>query len=166
MRGRHLLILCMLCGILSACNSVRVRKGDTLYSIARRENVPVRALIERNNISPPYHIYPGQRLVIPRQRTYRVKKGDTLYSIAKRNNMTVAELARINNLTAPYTLSVNQQLKLSSWDNTTSTNKATTQNTTKTTTSTTKSSHEEIQISHSGIVIVLAGNKSFKVSVR
>ena len=34
------------------------------------------------------------------------------------------------------------------------------------TTSTTKSSHEEIQISHSGIVIVLAGNKSFKVSVR
>ena len=127
-----------------ACNTVRVSKGDTLYSIARRKNVSVRAIIERNNLKAPYRIFPGQKLVIPSQRYYRVRKGDTLYSIAKKHNMTVAQLARINKLKSPYTLSVGQRLQLTEWDNTntpntkTATNKKTTSTTTTQSATTTK----------------------------
>ena len=125
---------------------MRVKKGDTLYSIARRENVPVRALIERNKLKAPYNIYPGQKLVIPRQRIYRVKKGDTLYSIAKRNNMTVAQLARINNLKEPYTLSINQRLKLSNWEESTNTNTTTSTTSQKAQTTTAKASSKNVTI--------------------
>jgi len=115
----RIFILTILCCFLSACNVVRVSKGDTLYSIARRKNVSVRALIERNNLKAPYRIFPGQKLVIPSQRYYTVRKGDTLYSISKKHDMSVAQLARINKLQSPYTLSVGQRLQLTEWDNTT-----------------------------------------------
>ncbi|MBE2291503.1 MAG: peptidoglycan DD-metalloendopeptidase family protein [Xanthomonadales bacterium] len=42
--------------------SVVVQKGDTLYSIARRNNVAVGELARWNNLPEPYTIYPGQRL--------------------------------------------------------------------------------------------------------
>ena len=69
---------------LSACTStVRVRRGDTLYSIARKKNVPLRALIQENNLSAPYTIKVGQILKIPEQKKYTVRRGDALYSIAR-----------------------------------------------------------------------------------
>ena len=105
----------MLCLMLLGCNVVRVSKGDTLYGIARKHNVSVRALIDRNDLSPPYTLKIGQRLIIPKTEYYRVHKGDTLYSIAKRHNMTVSSLARINHISAPYTLSVGQRLQVSDW---------------------------------------------------
>lgn len=102
---------------LSACTSiVRVRRGDTLYSIARRKNVPVRALIQENKISPPYTIKVGQVLKIPEQKTYTVRKGDTLYSIARKFDSNVTEVARQNNIKAPYTLKPGQKLVVKSWD--------------------------------------------------
>lgn len=146
---KRFLLIGVCCCVLTACGVVRVQKGDTLYSIARRENVSVRSLIEKNNLKAPYRIYPGQRLVVPRQRYYRVKKGDTLYSIAKANGMTVSQLARINNIQSPYTISVGQRLKLKEMEefegdttatNTTKTTKATTQ------TSTAKSTTKNITI--------------------
>ena len=39
-----------------------VVRGDTLYSIAFRLGLDYRALAQVNDISPPYTIYPGQRL--------------------------------------------------------------------------------------------------------
>ena len=136
---------------LTACTHVvRVHRGDTLYAIARRENVSVRAIIDRNRLKPPYKLSIGQKLIIPTRRYYRVRKGDTLYSIAKKNNMSVATLARLNNLRAPYTLSVGQRLLLTDTGaapsstakttkkQTTTTNKKTTQKKAATTTSTSK----------------------------
>lgn len=124
---------------LTACNTVRVRKGDTLYAIARRENVTVRSLIERNHLKPPYTLSIGQTLFIPRQKYYRVKKGDTLYSIAKKNGMTVATLARLNSLKSPYTLSVGQRLKLTPGMEETKTASTPATSSTKATASTSKS---------------------------
>ena len=130
-------LFCLLFLMLTACNIVRVSKGDTLYGIARREKVSVRALIERNNLKPPYKLSIGQRLVIPRQRYHRVRKGDTLYSIAKKNGMTVAALARLNGLQPPYNLSIGQRLKLTQWDSAPQTTTKTAQTKTAKTTSTT-----------------------------
>jgi len=39
-----------------------VKRGDTLYSISRRANVPVGELARLNGLRPPYTIVPGQRL--------------------------------------------------------------------------------------------------------
>lgn len=44
-----------------------VQKGDTLWKIAKRYNVTLDAIIKANNIANPDLIYPGQRLIIPRQ---------------------------------------------------------------------------------------------------
>ena len=41
-----------------------VRAGETLYSIAWRANSDVRQIAKLNNISPPYNIYPNQKLFL------------------------------------------------------------------------------------------------------
>lgn len=46
-----------------------VREGDSLYKIARRHGVSLRDLIEINRASPPYRIYPGQKLRLPARPT-------------------------------------------------------------------------------------------------
>lgn len=111
------LIFVILCLFLSACtNSVRVRRGDTLYSISRKYDVPVRAIIQENQIGSPYVIKVGQILTIPKQKTYRVCRKDTLYSIARRYDMSVNQLARQNKLEPPYLLKPGQELIIQSWD--------------------------------------------------
>ncbi len=105
--------------ILTGCtSSVRVRRGDTLYSIARKKEVPVRALIQENHLSAPYTIKVGQILKIPEQKTYTVRKGDTLYSIARKFDSNVTAVARQNKIKPPYTLKPGQKLIVKSWDET------------------------------------------------
>ena len=41
-----------------------VRRGDTLWAIARRYHTTVAALVAANNIANPNLIYPGQQLLI------------------------------------------------------------------------------------------------------
>ena len=48
--------------------SYRVKKGDTLYSIAWRTGLDVKTLAKRNNLQAPYTIYPGQRLNLREQK--------------------------------------------------------------------------------------------------
>ncbi|MCI2283306.1 peptidoglycan DD-metalloendopeptidase family protein [Colwellia sp. MSW7] len=41
-----------------------VQAGETLYSIAWRANSDVRQIAKLNNISPPYNIFPNQKLIL------------------------------------------------------------------------------------------------------
>lgn len=50
--------------IQSNAETYRVRKGDTLGSIAKRAGVPKSQLMALNNITNPNRIYPGQPLVL------------------------------------------------------------------------------------------------------
>lgn len=50
---------------LSTCDCYVVKRGDTLYSIARRYNLSVRQLAAYNNIRNPNRIYVGQVINIP-----------------------------------------------------------------------------------------------------
>ena len=93
-------------------SSVRVRKGDTLYSIARANDVPIREVIEINNFRPPYTLKVGQVVKLPQAKYHIVEKGDTLYSISKRYNVDMPTLSRTNNLVAPFTLKLGQKLLL------------------------------------------------------
>lgn len=94
-------------------SSVIVAKGDTLYSIAGRYDIPLKDLIEVNSLRAPYSLNVGQKLNLPVARYHIVKKGDTLYSISREYNVDIASLSRINNLKAPYSLNVGQKLQLS-----------------------------------------------------
>jgi LysM repeat protein len=42
-----------------------VKRGDTIYSIARAYGIPPAELAERNGLSRGFHVYAGQRLIIP-----------------------------------------------------------------------------------------------------
>ena len=87
-----------------------IKKGDSLWSIARNNNITIDELIKLNNLST-INLKAGDKLLIPKRekQTYIVKKGDTLWTISKNNNISVEELKRLNNLTSNL-LSVGQEL--------------------------------------------------------
>lgn len=89
---------------------VTVQKGDTLYSIARRYNVPIRDMIEANGLRPPYTLNIGRVLKMPNARFHIVEKGDTVYNISKRYDVDMRSLSKLNNIAAPYALRIGQRL--------------------------------------------------------
>ena len=94
-----------------------VKKGDSLYSIARKYNTSVDNLKSINNITTD-SLAIGQIIKLPSTSnvasdTYIVKKGDSLYSIARTYNTSVDKLKEINNLTSN-ALAIGQVLKLPS----------------------------------------------------
>lgn len=93
-------------------SSVRVRKGDTLYSIARSNDVPIREVVEINNLRPPYNLRIGQIVKLPQAKYHIVEKGDTLYNISRRYNVDMPTLSKTNNLSAPFVLKLGQRLLL------------------------------------------------------
>lgn len=91
--------------------AVVVRGGDTLYSIARRNNVPLRGLIAANGLQPPYTIQPGDRLALPPPpRMHVVRPGDTVYGISRRYGVDVTSVVKANDISPPYTIVAGQAL--------------------------------------------------------
>jgi len=95
-----------------------VKKGDTLWSIARDNKISVAELKAINNLTSN-SLSIGDILKLSNEtietpssgNTYTVKSGDTLYSIARKYNITVNELKSLNNLTSN-TLSIGQILTI------------------------------------------------------
>ena len=77
-----------------------VKRGDSLYSIAKSFGTTVDAIKNANGLTTD-NIYTYQSLIIPLSFSigeYLVKKGDTLYSIASKYNISVETLKVLNNL--------------------------------------------------------------------
>ena len=119
-------------------NVVVVQSGDTLYGLAKKHNTSVQDLAKANNLSEPYQLSVGQKLMLTAtekkttetpdvlkinkpvsgvKSTTRVElqeitvaRGDTLYSISRKYSVPVNDLAVMNKLTAPFELSVGQKL--------------------------------------------------------
>nr|MBN2278026.1 LysM peptidoglycan-binding domain-containing protein [candidate division Zixibacteria bacterium] len=97
-----------------------VKKGDTLWDIARRYGTSTEALRRINNLGSKGRIYPGQKLRIPGYsssndpgfRIYTVKKGDTLGEIAALFNTTVSRLKAWNGVSDPRRIQVGDKLKI------------------------------------------------------
>ena len=97
-----------------------VKAGDSLYSIAAKNNLTVQELKNYNNLTSNL-LQIGQILRIPIVSTeegpvgnyteYVVKSGDTLYSIGRRYGYTIQELIDYNNLDNAV-LSIGQIIKI------------------------------------------------------
>ena len=87
-----------------------VEKGDTLYSISRRFNIPVDEIIRINNLNNNI-LSIGQKLYFTDNEydIYEVVKGDSLWAIANKYNIRVNELIELNNLT-DLTIAIGQKL--------------------------------------------------------
>ena len=90
-----------------------VKSGDTLWTIAKNNNLTVNELKSLNNLTSNL-LSVGQVLIIKKnsnsnKNSYVVKPGDTLYSISNKYNISVDDLKESNNLTNN-TLSIGQLL--------------------------------------------------------
>lgn len=77
-----------------------IKRGDTLYNIAKRYNITPKELMEYNNLSSSL-LNIGDTILIPQEKqfvNYFVRTNDTLASIAERFNTTIEKLMQINNL--------------------------------------------------------------------
>lgn len=101
--------------VQQCANRHRVKRGDSVYSIAKRYGMTTRQLMALNSLKKP-RLQSGQMLVVApgtsvqplrvaesttpvRAKTrYRVKRGETLASIARKFNVAASDLRRWNNL--------------------------------------------------------------------
>jgi murein DD-endopeptidase MepM/ murein hydrolase activator NlpD len=113
----------------------RVRQGDTLEKIARRNGTTVKRLCQLNGIKQNKILHPGDKLKVSgsaasskgstakadsgknktkggNASSYTVRKGDTLSKIASKNGISVKELCRLNGIQETSTLRIGQKLKL------------------------------------------------------
>lgn len=92
--------------------TVTVQRGDSVYLIARRYNVPMKAIIETNKLKPPYVLFPGQVLKLDSPLIHVVARGDSLYAISRRYGVDMRAIAQKNTLYPPYTIYPGQQLRV------------------------------------------------------
>ena len=90
-----------------AMPSYRVKKGDTLWQIAKDHHLTLSRIRELNKMSKHDTIHVGMLLAVgeparPKSttppKTYTVKKGDTLWLIAKKHHMTADQLRQYNGM--------------------------------------------------------------------
>lgn len=122
----------------------RVRRGQTMSTIAARYGVRVSDLVAINNLRSRHRIYVGQVLRLPQGRggkksrskvqvaknrspkvepralpaggTYRVRRGDTIDRIARRYGMSPKELQAMNNIRNKNKIYPGQRLVLAQLD--------------------------------------------------
>ncbi len=102
-----------------------VKRGNTLWEIAKKYNVTVNHIVVLNNIKNPNLIFPGEKLritsnerLIPENekkkfytpRTYLIRRGDTLSEIAVKFRVSVNYLVRLNNIKNPNLIFAGERL--------------------------------------------------------
>ena len=102
--------------------SHKVKKGETLLSIARLYGTSHKELAALNGLRNPDQIRIGQTLLIPGgtignggdfavgERRHLIKRGETLYSIARKYGTTVRRLTRTNRIQRADKLNIGQLL--------------------------------------------------------
>ena len=101
-----------------------VRRGETLWSIARRHGVSINSLAHSNGLARNGTLSIGQVLSIPgtaqlastdssavaRSTTYVVRRGDSLWTIADKFRVSLSDLLGWNNLTKRSVIKPGQRL--------------------------------------------------------
>lgn len=106
-----------------------IKKGDTLWEIARRYGTTVQEIASINNIQNPNLIYPGETIRVLTNSTtsgeetrgtgdiiYTVQRGNTLSEIAQEYNVTVNHIVELNNIQNPNLIYPGQKLRITESD--------------------------------------------------
>ncbi len=77
-----------------------VKQGDTIYSIARDNNLDYDLLLKINVLNKEDYIYPNQEIVIPskKYKYYMTKEGDTLKKVADNLKVNFSDLIDNNEI--------------------------------------------------------------------
>jgi len=113
----------------------KIRRGETVSTIAARYGVSQYAIFEANNLNRRSKIYAGKTLIVPvpldrdysdgsqrikytdyeaKNSIYEVRSGDTMWDIARAFGTTVDELRRANYIGRSSRIYVGQKLKIPS----------------------------------------------------
>lgn len=113
----------------------KVRRKESLASIANRYGVSQYAILEANNLSKGTRLKAGTELIIPvsapgggsgsestreyksKDGVYTVRPGDTMWDIARAFGITTDELRRVNYMGSSSRLHIGQKIKLPSYAN-------------------------------------------------
>lgn len=85
-------------------NAIEVLPGDTLYTLSERYRVALRALVQTNDLYPPFALVEGSLIYLPPPNIHVVEAGETLYAISRRYNVDTRSLANMNGLPKPWTI--------------------------------------------------------------
>lgn len=99
-----------------------VKRGDTLWGIAKKFGVTVSAVVNANNIRNPNLIYVGEVFIIPHMTSaesygytlYTVRRGDTLWGIAKKFGTSINRIAALNGIENPDLIYAGEVFKIPS----------------------------------------------------
>jgi len=89
-----------------------VKKGETLYRIARKYNISIQDIYKYNNADADDHLYIGQEIIVGLEKNGKiplnfssknatfhiVKPNENLYRISLKYNLTVLKLKKLNQL--------------------------------------------------------------------
>ncbi|MCM3616771.1 LysM peptidoglycan-binding domain-containing protein [Sutcliffiella horikoshii] len=88
-------------GANASAAEVTVKKGDTLWDIAKANNISVEEIKEWNSLSSDI-IHPQDQLKVALSERYHIEKGDTLWGISQNyEGVTYQKLAEWNSIANP-----------------------------------------------------------------
>ncbi len=88
-----------------------VQPGQSLYRIAQNYGVPLRSIVEANQLSEENTLVVGQAIVIPiTGRFYTVQPGDSLYTISRKLGVNMRTLAQVNRIDMNRPLNIGTRL--------------------------------------------------------
>ncbi len=88
-------------GANASAAEVTVKKGDTLWDIAKANNISVEDIKDWNGLSSDV-IYPQDQLKVALSERYKIEKGDTLWGISQNyEGVTYQKLAEWNSIANP-----------------------------------------------------------------
>ena len=109
MRSLSILIFLLTALSLTAGEtSYTIREGETLFSVAKRVQIPVDVLSAYNGIDNASRLKAGSVIRFPSM--YVVKKGDTLFGISRSFGVPFAKLLDLNGMNDRSTIKVGQKL--------------------------------------------------------
>lgn len=86
-------------GLYNIFNYYVVKKGDSLYEIARDNGISVDLLTQINGLDKDEYIYEGQTILIPKSDVvlYITKTGDTIETLSEFFNASSSDIIYSNN---------------------------------------------------------------------
>lgn len=99
-----------------------VKRGDTLWGIAKKFGVAVSAVVNANNIRNPNLIYVGEVFIIPHMTSaesfgytlYTVRRGDTLWGISRKFGTSINSIVTLNGIENPNLIYAGEVFKIPS----------------------------------------------------